>query len=75
MNAWENIDCPGKTDGCPELPCGQKCLYKVLILKAVVDTGDELSSRGIARHRAASRGIARPGLPDGLSSNQISQFW
>jgi hypothetical protein len=65
MNAWENIDCPGKTDGCPELPCGQKCLYKVLFLKALVDTGDELSSRG----------IARPGLPDGLSSNQISQFW
>jgi len=27
IKQWENTECPGVSEDCPKLPCGQKCLY------------------------------------------------
>ena len=29
MDVWKGDNCPGISDTCPSMPCGQKCLYIV----------------------------------------------
>eukprot|EP00095_Tigriopus_kingsejongensis_P011059 maker-scaffold23_size669530-snap-gene-1.28 protein:Tk11059 transcript:maker-scaffold23_size669530-snap-gene-1.28-mRNA-1 annotation:"hypothetical protein CGI_10007639" len=37
---WSNADCPGVSDTCPSLPCGQRCKYTLIEDTAVAIKGE-----------------------------------